>query len=346
MKIMRIGIDLAKQVFQIHGVDAQEKIVCRKQLRRNQMAEFFHKLEPCQIGMEACASSHYWARTLQAMGHTVKLIAPQFVKPYVKTNKNDANDAEAICEAMSRPNMRFVPIKTVEQQDLQALHRIRTELVHQRTAKVNQTRGLLGEYGIVVTPRVNQLRRALPDILEDAENGLSAQFRVLLEGLQADLVYLDEQIAICDQDVQRQANTNAAAKKLQQLRGIGPITATALVAALGNAHDFKKGRDLAAWVGLVPRQHSSGGKDRLLAISKRGDAYLRTLLIHGARSVIKTASGKDDRLSQWIQALCTRRNKNIAAVALANKTIRLVWALLTSDDDYDPNYGLAGDAAA
>jgi transposase len=345
MKIMRIGIDLAKQVFQIHGVDVHEKPVCRKQLRRNQMAEFFHKLEPCLIGMEACASSHYWARTLQAMGHTVKLIAPQFVKPYVKTNKNDANDAEAICEALSRPTMRFVPIKTVEQQDLQALHRIRTELIHQRTAKVNQTRGLLGEYGIVVAPRVNQLRKALPEILEDAENGLTARFRILLDGLRADLVYLDEQIAILDQEMQRQANDNAAAKKLQQLRGIGPITATALVAAIGDASAFNKGRDLAAWVGLVPRQHSSGGKDRLLGISKRGDAYLRTLLIHGARAVIKTATGKEDRLSQWIQALCTRRNKNIAAVALANKTIRLAWALLTSKKDYDPNYGLAGDAA-
>ena len=346
MKIMRIGIDLAKQVFQIHGVDAQEKTVCRKQLRRNQMAEFFHKLEPCLIGMEACASAHYWARTLQAMGHTVKLIAPQFVKPYVKTNKNDANDAEAICEAMSRPTMRFVPIKTVEQQDLQALHRIRTELIHQRTAKVNQTRGLLGEYGIVVAPRVNQLRKALPEILEDAENGLTARFRILLDGLRADLVYLDEQIAILDQEMQRQANDNVAAKKLQQLRGIGPITATALVAAIGDASAFNKGRDLAAWVGLVPRQHSSGGKDRLLGISKRGDAYLPTLLIHGARGVIKTAGGKDDRLSQWIQALCTRRNKNIAAVALANKTIRLAWALLTSKADYDPNYSLAGGTAA
>lgn len=344
MKIMRIGIDLAKQVFQIHGVDAQEKVVCRKQLRRNQMIEFFHKLEPCLIGMEACASSHYWARTLQAMGHTVKLIAPQFVKPYVKTNKNDANDAEAICEAMSRPNMRFVPLKTVEQQDLQAIHRIRTELVHQRTAKVNQTRGLLGEYGIVVTRSVEQLRKALPCILEDAENGLTGRFRILLGGLQADLMYLDEQIAKLDKEIKREANKNAAAKKLQQLRGIGPTIATALVAAIGDASAFKTGRDLAAWIGLVPRQHSSGGKARLLGISKRGDAYLRTLLIHGARAVVKTASNKDDRLSQWVQKLCTRRNKNIAAVALANKTARLVWALLTSKADYDPNYGLAGQA--
>jgi transposase len=203
MKIMRIGIDLAKTVFQIHGVDAHEHPVCRRQLRRHQLLEFFQKLEPCLIGMEACAGAHHWARQLQAMGHTVKLIAPQFVKAYVRGNKNDANDAEAICEAVSRPGMRFVPIKTIEQQDLQALHRIRTELIHQRTAKVNQIRGLLAEYGIVIAVTVKQLRKALPLILEDAENGLSARFRHLLDGLRADLVYLDEQIAIVDQDMVR-----------------------------------------------------------------------------------------------------------------------------------------------
>lgn len=335
MKIMRIGIDLAKTVFQIHGVDTRETPVCRRQLRRNQLLEFFATLEPCLIGMEACASAHHWARKLQAMGHIVKLIAPQFVKPYVKGNKNDANDAEAICEAVGRPSMRFVPIKSIEQQDLQALHRIRSELVQQRTAKVNQIRGLLGEYGIVIGQRVASLRKALPDILEDAENGLTAYFRTLLDGLRADLVYLDEQISILDQDMQRQA------RKLQQLRGIGPITATALVAAIGqNVNQFKRGRDLAAWLGLTPGQHSSGGKERLLGISKRGDAYLRTLLIHGARSVVNHVENKTDRLSVWIQALCSRRNKNVATVALANKMARLVWALLIGEADYDPEYGL------
>ncbi len=346
MKIMRIGIDLAKQVFQIHAVDFQEKTVCRRQLRRNQMIEFFVKLAPCEIGMEACASSHYWARTLQAMGHQVKLIAPQFVKPYVKGNKNDVNDAEAICEAMSRPNMRFVALKTAEQQDLQALHRIRTELVHQRTAKVNQTRGLLGEYGIVVAPRVNQLRKALPCILGNEDNGLSCRFRVLLARLQDNLLYLDEQIAQLEQEIQREANENAAAKKLQQLRGIGPITATALVAAIGDGKAFKKGRDLSAWLGLVPGHRGTGGKEVLGGISKRGDTYLRTLLIHGARAVLKTASTKNDRLSLWLQELCKRRNKNVAAVALANKTARLVWVLLNSSEDYNPNYGLAARVAA
>lgn len=344
MKITRIGLDLAKQVFQIHGVDRKEEVTCRRQLRRNQMEAFFRKLEPCLIGMEACASSHYWARLLQSMGHEVRLIAPQFVKPYVKGNKNDANDAEAICEAVSRPGMRFVPVKSVAQQDLQALHRIRTELIHQRTAKVNQTRGLLGEYGIVVAPRVTQLRRALPIIMEDADNGLSPRFRHLLEGLRADLVYLDEQIALLDQDMQKQANTDETARRLQQLRGIGPITATALVAALGDGSMFRRGRDAAAWVGLVPGQHSSGGKDKLLGISKRGDAYLRTLLIHGARAVVKAAKDKTDALSRWIQALCARRNKNVATVALANKTMRLAWALIRSGTDYDPDYVRHADA--
>lgn len=345
MKIMRIGLDLAKNVFQVHGVDMQGKKVLGRQLKRSQMMGFFQQLSPCLIGMEACASSHYWARTLAAMGHEVKLIAPQFVKPYVKGNKNDANDAEAICEAVSRPNMRFVPVKTIEQQDIQALHRIRSELVHQRTAKVNQIRGLLGEYGITVAQRITALRKKLPEILEDAENGLTVGFRLLLDGLREDLVNLDERIATMDHAIQKLAQEHAAAKRLQQLRGIGPITATALIAAIGDGRMFKRGRDAAAWCGLVPGQHSSGGKDKLLGISKRGDAYLRTLLIHGARSVIKSAKDKDDRLSRWLQSLCSRRNKNIAAVALANKTMRMAWALLTRGADYQPDYGKAENRA-
>ncbi|SFN84348.1 Transposase [Formivibrio citricus] len=345
MKIMRIGLDLAKNVFQVYGVDTQGKKVLSRQLKRHQMREFFQKLSPCLIGMEACASAHYWARTLAALGYEVKLIAPQFVKPYVKGNKNDANDAEAICEAVSRPNMRFVPVKTIEQQDIQALHRIRSELVRQRTAKVNQIRGLLGEYGITVEQRVPALRKKLPEILEDAENGLSAEFRVLLDGLREDLVNLDTRIASMDQALQKLAQEHAGAKRLQQLRGIGPVTATALIAAIGDGSMFKRGRDAAAWCGLTPAQHSSGGKDRLLGISKRGDAYLRTLLIHGARAVLKTATGKEDRLSQWLQSLCSRRNKNIAAVALANKTMRMAWALLTSEQDYDPEFGMETESA-
>lgn len=339
MKIMRIGLDLAKNVFQIHGVDTQEKPVLRRQLKRSQMMAFFQKLTPCLVGMEACASSHYWARTLAAMGHEVKLIAPQFVKPYVKGNKNDANDAEAICEAVSRPNMRFVAIKTVEQQNIQALHRIRSELVQQRTAKANQIRGLLGEYGITIGLSVHVLRKTLPEILEDAENGLTADFRCLLDGLRADLVNMDKRVDELDSVIQKLAKEHAGAKRLQQLRGIGPITATALIAALGDGRMFQRGRDASAWCGLTPAQHSSGGKDKLLGISKRGDTYLRTLLIHGARSAIIAAKDRDDRLSCWIQSLCSRRNKNIATVALANKTMRMAWALLKSGADYDPDLG-------
>jgi transposase len=336
MNIKRIGIDLAKQVFQLHGVDGQEKVVLRKQIRREQLLDHFKKLPPCLIGMEACGGAHYWARELQKLGHTVKLMAPQFVKPYVKSNKNDANDAEAICEAVARPNMRFVAIKTIAQQDIQAIHRIRSELVQQRTAKVNQIRGLLAEYGIVVGRRVDVLRNALPQLLEDAENGLTVDFRVLLDGLKQDLVTLDERVDDLDKKIKALANSNPAAKRLQQIPGIGPIIATALICAIGDGKQFKRGRDMAAWLGLTPRQHSSGGKDRLLGISKRGDAYLRTLLIHGARSALKVAGKKDDPRSRWLQNLCNRRNKNIAAVALANKNARIAWALLSKETDYLP----------
>jgi transposase len=336
MNIKRIGIDLAKQVFQVHGVDGQEKAILRRKLPRAKMLTYFQKLPPCLIGMEACSSAHYWGRELQKMGHTVKLMAPQFVKPYVKSNKNDANDAEAICEAVARPTMRFVAIKSIEQQDIQAVHRIRSELVQQRTAKVNQIRGLLGEYGLVVGQRIDVLRKALPLILEDAENGLTIDFRTLLEGLQQDLITLDERVDDMDKKIKLLASSNEDAKRLQQIPGIGPITATALISAIGDGKQFKRGRDLAAWLGLTPRQHSSGGKDRLLGISKRGDAYLRTLLIHGARAVLKVAGNKEDPRSRWIQNLCGRRNKNIAAVALANKNARIVWALLTKKTDFLP----------
>lgn len=336
MNIKRIGIDLAKYVFQLHGVDSHEQPVLRKKLKRDQMLAFFRNLPPCLIGMEACSSAHYWARELEKLGHTVKLMAPQFVKPYVKSNKNDANDAEAICEAVSRPNMRFVAIKTVEQQDLQATHRIRSQLVSQRTEKVNQIRGLLAEYGIVIGQRIGTLRKALPDLLEDAEQSFSGQFRSLLASLQQDLQTLDTRVAELDRLIQQHANSNETAKRLQQIPGIGPMIATALLCAVGDAKQFKRARDLAAWLGLTPGQHSSGGKDRLLGISKRGDAYLRTLLIHGARSVLRTAGNKDDRTSRWLNSLSERRNKNIAAVALANKNARIAWALLTKNIDYQP----------
>lgn len=336
MNVKRIGIDLAKQVFQVHGVDSHEQPVLKKKLKRVQMLAFFRDLPSCLIGLEACSSAHYWGRELEKLGHTVKLIAPQFVKPYVKANKNDANDAEAICEAVSRPTMRFVAIKTVAQQDLQATHRIRSQLVSQRTEKANQIRGLLAEYGIVVGQRLETLRKALPGLLEDGDNHLTSHFRNLLNGLKDDLIGLDERVKDLDKRIQRQADTDPGAKRLQQIPGIGPITATALVSGVGDGKQFKRGRDMAAWLGLTPGQHSSGGKERLLGISKRGDAYLRTLLIHGARAVLKVAGQKDDPRSRWLQTLSERRNKNIAAVALANKNARIAWALLSKNIDYQP----------
>ena len=334
MNIKRIGIDLAKQVFQLHGVDHNEKVVLKKQLPRAKMLAYFQSLPPCLIGMEACGSSHYWARELQKLGHTVKLMAPQFVKPYVKSNKNDANDAEAICEAVSRPNMRFVTIKTVAQQDIQAVHRIRSELVKQRTAKGNQIRGLLAEYGVVVNKRIDVLRNALPSLIEDTENNKDPWIRILLEELREDLIALDERVSTLTEKINLLAKANEDALRLQQIPGVGPMTATAIISAIGDGKQFKCGRDLAAWLGLTPRQHSSGGKDRLLGISKRGDAYLRTLLIHGARAVLRVSETKTDSLSCWLQNLCSRRNKNIAAVALANKNARIIWAILTKKTDY------------
>jgi transposase len=285
-------------------------------------------------GFKQC---HHWARQLQAQGFTVKLIAPQFVKPYVKSNKNDANDAEAVCEAMSRPSMRFVAVKSVEQQDIQAVHRIRSELLGQRTAKANQIRGLAGEYGLIAPKELSQLRRALPSWLEEPDNGLSERFRRLLNRLWEDLKGLDERVGELDAEIATIAQEEPAAMRLQQLRGIGPITATALVAAVGDGAQFANGRQMSAALGLTPRQHSSGGKDRLLGISKRGDSYLRTLLIHGARSAIRTAKDKEDRLSRWVTALVERTHPNVAAAALANKTTRIAWAMLRNGTDYQPN---------
>jgi transposase len=337
-KLSRVGIDLAKNIFQLHGVDRHGKAVWRRRLTRDKWLKvLLGKVEPgCEIGMEACAGAHHWARQLQAKGFTVRLIAPQFVKPYVKSNKNDANDAEAVCEAMSRPSMRFVAIKTVGQQDIQAIHRVRSELIGQRTSKANQLRGLVAEYGLVAPQQLARLRAAVPVWLEDAENGLTSRFRELLNGLWNDLKTLDRRVAELDREIDLIAQSDPVAKRLQQLRGVGPMVATALVATVGNAEQFASGRQMAASLGLTPKQHSSGGKDRLLGISKRGDAHLRSILIHGARSVIRTAKLKDDRLSQWVTSLAERRHPNVAAVALANKTARIACAMLRHGTDYEP----------
>ena len=337
MKLIRVGIDLAKNVFQVHGVDRSDKVRWRRRLRRDEWIDGVReRAEPgCEIGMEACSGAHHWARELQKLGYRVKLIAPQFVKPYVKSNKNDAADAEAICEAMARPGMRFVPVKTVEQQDIQAVHRVRASLVEQRSAKANQIRGLVAEYGLVAPKELLHLRRALPRWLEDEGNGLTARFRWLLRGLRDELLGLDERIAELDREIEQIAQSEPDAKRLMQLRGVGPIIATAMLATVGDARQFSNGRQMSASLGLTPKHHSSGGKERILGISKRGDAYLRSLLIHGARAVIRTARAKNDPLSRWVIRLADRRHPNVAAAALANKTTRIAWAMLSRGTNYE-----------
>jgi transposase len=338
MKITTVGMDLAKNVMQVHGVDERGKAVIRKQLRRNQVLPFFANIPPCLIGIEACGSAHHWARKLEKLGHTVKLMAPQFVKPYVKTNKNDIADAEAICEAVSRPNMRFVPIKNGEQQAVLALHRARQGFVRARTAQANQIRGLLSEHGIVIPQGICHITKRLPGILEDGERDLPGLFRQLLQRLGEHLRELDRQVGELELQIQLWHRQHDASCKLAQIPGIGPITASALVASIGDAKSFANGRQLAAWLGLVPRQHSSGGKSTLLGISKRGDAYLRTLLVHGARSVIRVAQSKVGYAQGWLARLTGRRHPNIAAVALANKNARIVWALLNHERNYQSDY--------
>ena len=342
MKITTVGIDLAKNVFQIHGVDERGHAVLKKQLKRSQMMEFFVNLPPCLIGMETCGSAHHWARELTKLGHTVKLMAPQFVKPYVKTNKNDMADAEAICEAVARPNMRFVPVKTVEQQALLSLHRVRQGLVKARTAQSNQIRGLLGEFGLIVPKGISQIAPRIPDILEDGDNGLPGMFRDLISRLLTHFNDLHRQVLELEAQIKAWHRDNPASLKLAEIPGIGPITASAMAASVGNARDFSNGRQLASWLGLVPKQHSTGGKSVLLGISKRGDSYLRTLLIHGARSALLAEQRRLDRgegpADTWLTGLLQRRNPNIAAVALANKNARIIWALLTQDRTYQPGY--------
>ena len=342
MNITTIGIDLAKNVFQVHGTDERGKAVLGKVLRRSQMMQFFTQLPPCLIGMEACGSAHFWARKLTTLGHTVKLMAPQFVKPYVKTNKNDARDAEAICEAVGRANMRFVAIKTPEQQALLALHRARQGFVRARTAQGNQIRGLLAELGCVIPKGRRHLEQHIPDILEDAENGLSGMSRELFARLLEHLRHLDAQVQALEGQIKAWHREDAASRRLEHIPGIGPLTASALVASIGDARNFKNARQLSAWLGLVPRQHSSGGKPTLLGISKRGDVYLRTLLIHGARSALRQSKPSE----HWGAALAERCHKNLAAVALANKNARIVWALLAHGRNFQADYRTVRNQAA
>jgi len=340
MQITTVGIDLAKNVFQVHGVNGRGKAVLRKSLRRHQVAGFFARLAPCVVGMEACGSAHHWARKLQAFGHTVRLIAPQFVKPYVKSNKNDAADAEAICEAVGRPSMRFVPIKNAEQQAVLALHRVRQGFVKARTAQANQIRGLLGEYGLVVPRGIAHVTRRVPRLIDDARDALPGEFRDLIIRLLDHLRLLQQQVEETERLIRAWHGASDASQRLAKVPGVGPLTASALTATVGDAKNFANGRQFAAWLGLVPRQHSSGGKATLLGMSKRGDAYLRTLLIHGARSVIyRVTQGADPE--NWLAKLVMRRNRNVAAVALANKTARVVWALLYHHREFQPHHSHA-----
>ncbi len=338
METTAIGLDLAKNVFQVHGVDEHGQTSVRKKLQRAQVAVFFAKLTPCLVGIEACGTAHFWARKLQSLGHTVRLMAPQFVRPYVKTNKTDAADAEAICEAVNRPGMRFVPIKSIESQALLALHRARQGFVKARVAQTNQIRGLLAEFGIVVAQGARTIEHRLPSVLEDAENGLPGNFRQLLSRLFEHARYLRQQAEAIEEEIKRWHEQNEASRRLAEIPGIGPLTASALVASIGDARAFASGRQLAAWLGLVPRQHSSGGKPHLLGISKRGDGYLRTLMIHGARSVILRAQKKAGYAESWLGRLLARRHKNIVACALANHTARVAWALLAHDRRYESTY--------
>jgi transposase len=336
MKFTRCGLDIAKQVFQVHGVNEHGVMKGRKTLARAKVLEFFAQLPPCLIGIEACGSAHYWARELSKLGHTVKLLAAQFVIPYRKRGKNDANDAEAICEAVGRPNMRFVAIKSQEQQAVLMVHRARALVIANRTAQVNQIRGLLGEFGLVVPKGVARLRRELPGILEDAENGLPVLAREVLCGLLEQFHELDARISAYDRQIRALAAASEPARRLMQIEAIGPQTATALVASVGDPHVFKNGRGFAAWLGITPRQHSSGGKNRLGQITRQGDTYLRTLLVHGARAYLRVLDKKTDAKSDWARRLKERRHVNVVAVALAAKHARIAWAILAHGTSYRP----------
>jgi transposase len=337
MKITTVGLDLAKNLFTVHGVDERGNTVLRKTIRRSKLLELFAQLPACVVGMEACSGAQHWARELRKLGHDPRIMAAEFVEPYRQGGKNDNNDAAAICEAVGRPKMRFVPIKSTEQQAVLAVHRLRQGLVEERTALINRLRGLLAEYGLIIGVGTARLRNALPLILEDAENGIPAIARQAFADAAQQLTELDERIAAYDRHIAALARASEPAQRLMKIEGVGPITATAMVASIGNATLFKNGRQLAAWLGLTPRQHSTGGKQRLGAMTKHGDVYLRTLLIHGARAVLRTSAARKDGKSRWVEKLRQRRPENVAAVALAAKHARIIWALLAHNQEYRPS---------
>ncbi len=333
MAIIRIGVDLAKNVFAVHGVDEAGRVALTRTVRREQLLEVLAAVAPCMVAMEACSGAHHWARQLVALGHTARILAPKFVAPYRmsgKQGKNDANDAAAICEAAGRPNMRFVPMKTAEQQALLTVHRVRQGLVEERTATINRLRGLLSEFGVVLPLKAATVRRRAAAHLD----ALPVLAQRALGDLLAHLTYLDGRIGEYDTQLKLAARDDERARRLMNLRGVGPVGASAIVATVGSAHEFRNGRQFAAWLGMVPRQYSSGGKARLGRITKAGDAYLRTLLIMGARAVLAAAAGRTDRISRWALALQARRGYMRAVVAIAAKNARLAWAMLRRGEDF------------
>jgi transposase len=333
-EVTTIGLDLAKSVFQAHGVDASGKPVIRRQLRRRQVLAFFKKLPPCLVGMEACATSHYWAREIAALGHEVRMMPARYVKPYVKRNKNDAADAEAICEAVTRPTMRFVPIKTPEQQAVLMEHRTRALFVRQRTALINALRAHLAEYGIVAGVGRNGLEKLLEVIEDDGDERVPSAARDCLLALRAQLVMVKQQILDADRRILAWHRASEVSRRLAEIPGVGPLIATALVASIPDPHAFRAGRDLSAWIGLVPREDSTGGKPRPGHISKAGNRYLRRLLVVGALSVIRRAKQTDCKRRPWLAALLERRPTKLAAIALANKIARIAWAMMAHGTCY------------
>ena len=334
MNTITIGLDIAKSAFHLIWMDESGKVLKKKQLTRKKMFEYFSNLSHCIVVMEACGSTHYWSRVLIRCGHEVKAIAPQFITAYRKGNKNDYNDAEAIAEASQRHNMRFVPLKSLEQQDIQMVHRVRERLVHNRTALSNQIRGLLAEYGLVTPKGLAHLKKSLPIFLEDAENELSAFTRRYFLDLQEELDGLIQKIVLLDKEIMVISKENVVCQRLTTMNGIGPLISSALYAGIGDGKAFKSGRHVSAWLGLVPGQHSTGKKPTLLGISKRGNTYLRTQLINGARSALRHCDNKTDQVSVWAKKLKERSNYNNATVALANKMARMAWAMLHYQEDY------------
>jgi transposase len=328
------GIDIGKTVFHLIGLSKEGQIVIKKRFTRKQLITHTVNMPACLIGMEACPGAHFLARVLRAQGHEVKLMPAEYVRPFVKSNKNDYVDAEAIAEAVQRPTMRFVPIKSEAQLDLQALHRVRDRWMGRRTAVINQIRGFLLEHGITIAVGPAHLKRQIPSILEDADNLLSSRMRALLVELRDEWEKLETQIEEIDREFAQAAKKEENCRRLLTIPGIGPLTATALTAAIGNGTAFHKSRDLAAWLGLVPRQHSTGGKSRLLGISKRGNPYLRRLFIHGGRAVVARVRRENHTFGSWLDHLEARSPRNVVVVAMANKLARIAWAVLTRGQVY------------